>query len=255
MSRSILPLMFALLYTFVPVSDAKAQSNAKKTVYQHQNWAQYFINMRLSGRWSLNTDVLYRWYDLTGEPFQTGIRTGLTYHFKEPVSVTGGMVYFAHFPTVNDTMVYRPEYRPWQQLMINGKLGRLRLMHRYRFEQRWMARLHGTERTGDYNFLFRARYQLNIQCPINKRVIDKGVFYTVAYNEIFINFGEEVVYNFFDQNRAGIGLGYQLTKSFAVLMGYQYVWQQQRAQAQVYNSTNCVRLSFTHNLDFRRMVE
>ncbi len=228
---------------------------AQKTVTtQYQNWTQYFLSVRLKEHWSINTDVLYRWKDLDGQKLQTGIRGSLTYHFKQPITVACGYVYFVHFPLDKDVTVTKREHRPWQQLIITNKMGRTQVQHRYRLEQRFIEKATSTALTGGYSFNFRMRYQLNLQCPINKKEITKGTLYAIAYNELFINFGKEIVYNYFDQNRIGLGLGYQLTKSFAATVSYQYIWQQ-TSKGNAYREANCLRLSFVHTLDLRKKEE
>ncbi len=242
---------FLLLALFCIVQYAFAQ---KTVSTQSQNWTQYFLNVRLNERFSANTDVLYRWKDVTGVSTQTGIRGSITYHLKQPVTISAGYVYFVHFPTDAGATVTRHEHRPWQQLMITGKMGRLQLQHRYRFEQRYIEKASATALTGGYAFNFRGRYQLNLQYPITKKEIIAGTLYGIAFNEVFVNFGKEVLYNYFDQNRTYLGLGYQLTKSFAATLGYQYIWQQ-RSKGNVYNNINCIRLTFIHNLDLRKKDE
>ena len=243
-----LVMFFIVLLFICPNFNAYSQ----KTVNTHyQNWTQYFINVRIKEYWSVNSDVLYRWKDLDGQKLQTGIRGSITYHFKKPITLTAGYVYFVHFPSTKGATVTRHEHRPWQQLLITSKHGRFQLQHRYRFEQRFIEKASNTMLTGGYGFNFRLRYQLTLQCPINKKEIEKGTLYALAYNEVFVNFGKEIVYNYFDQNRTGLGLGYQISKSFAATLGYQYIWQQQ-SKGNQYNSISCLRLAFIHSLDLRK---
>lgn len=246
-SKELLKYLF-LVVLFCIIQHAFSQNSINK---QYQNWTQYFINIRFAERWSANADTWYRWKDISGQKFQTGVRGSFTYHFKQPVTLTVGYAYFLHFPIDNGATITRHEHRPWQQLSINSKLGRLQMMHRYRFEQRWIEKASNTALLGGYAFNFRGRYQLNLQYPLNKKEITQGTLYAIAFNEIFVNFGKEIVYNYFDQNRIGFGLGFQITKSFAATLVYQYIWQQ-RTKGNTYNSIDCARLAFIHNLDLRK---
>ncbi len=243
---------FILVGLFCIIQHAFSQVSVTK---QYQNWTQYFLNIRLTDRWSVNGDALFRWKDLNGRKFQTGVRGSISYHFKQPVMFSAGYVYFIHFPIEKTSItVNRREQRPWQQLMITNKFGRVQFLHRYRFEQRFIEKASGNVLTGGYGFHFRARYQLNVQYPINKKEITGGTLFAFGFNEIFVNFGKEIVYNYFDQNRVALGLGYQITKSFAGTLAYQYIWQQQRNTG-AYNSTDCIRLAFIHNIDLRQKEE
>ncbi|MEO7393735.1 MAG: DUF2490 domain-containing protein, partial [Chitinophagaceae bacterium] len=50
--------------------------------------------------------------------------------------------------------------------------------------------------------------------------------YFVINDEVHINFGEEIVNNYFDQNRFFVGLKYQCSKQSNVQLGYMNVFQQ-----------------------------
>ncbi len=217
-------LKYVLCLTlFCGVQYAFSQDSVNK---QYQNWTQYFFSVRLNEHLSVSADALYRWKDIGGQKFQSGIRGSLSYQPKEPVVFTAGYVYFAHYPTDKNVTVTRHEHRPWQQVMLTGKMKRFQIQHRYRLEERFVEKATGAVYTGGYGFNFRARYQLNLQYPFNKKEILPGTLYGLAFNEIFVNFGKEIVYNYFDQNRTAIGLGLQVSKSFGITAAYQYIWQQ-----------------------------
>lgn len=237
-----------ILYLFSISLDTSGQKTINE---QYQNWTQYFINLRIKENWSINSDVFFRWKELDGRKLQSGIRASITYHFKQPISASAGYVYFIHYPSTSAITITKHEHRPWQQILITTKKGRIQLQHRYRFEQRFIERASNTQLIDGYTFNFRLRYQLAIQVPINKKEIEKGVIYGLAYNEIFVNFGKEIVYNYFDQNRTSVGLGYQFSRSFAATLGYQYIWQQ-LTNGDKFNSISCVRLALIHSLDLRK---
>jgi hypothetical protein len=59
---------------------------------------------------------------------------------------------------------------------------------------------------------------------LNKKALEKGAVYLALYNEIFINgeteIGDGRSVDFFDRNRTYLGLGYTLSKSSRVQMGW-----------------------------------
>ena len=75
--------------------------------------------------------------------------------------------------------------------------------------------------------------------------------FVLINNELFVNFGKETVNNYFDQNRAFIGLGYQFTKHLNAQLGYMYIFQQ-LPSGNEYIRTNAIRLFVFHNLDFQK---
>ena len=58
----------------------------------------------------------------------------------------------------------------------------------------------------------RFRYRLQASVPLNKPEISAGAFFAVVNDEIWVNFGKEIRFNVFDQNRAYAGFGYQINK-------------------------------------------
>ena len=102
------------------------------------------------------------------------------------------------------------EYRTTLQGMLDQKLGRVALQHRYRYEFRFLDES-GKQRT---------RYRLQLGIPISRKVIDKGVWFATLGNEIMLNTQPK-----FDisQNRTYGMLGYQLSKSTSLQIGYMYI--------------------------------
>jgi len=250
-------ILLILVFNLILSNENRAFSQREVTT-QHQVWTQYFYNVRMKDKWLWNGDVLYRWKDLNGQALQAGIRNGLTYHFKQPITVTLGYVYFLHFPSDKNKNAFldytRQEHRPWQQVMTNSKWGRLMIQHRYRLEQRFMENVPFGRHTGDFRFNFRMRYQLSLQYPLNKKEVSKGTLSVITYSELMVNFGKNIVYDYFDQDRSLIGFSYNITKSFVTTLGYQYIWQQRQTPGR-FNSTNCLRLTFIHNIDARKKEE
>jgi len=103
----------------------------------------------------------------------------------------------------NEILIVK-EHRIYQQFISKQAVGKLKIQHRYRFEQRFI----------EDNFKLRYRYFLSIKLPLSKR---NEKYYISAYNEIFINSNEE---NTFDRNRIYGGLGYELNSNIKFEMGY-----------------------------------
>ncbi len=65
-----------------------------------------------------------------------------------------------------------------------------------------------------------------------------------------LNFGKDVVYNTFDQNRLFLGINYHISSAGSVQIGYMFSFQQ--ASAGVYRDIHTARLNYLHNLDVRK---
>lgn len=177
------------------------------------NWLMYFGQNRFSDELSLHTEVQYRNHTIAPVNIeQLLLRTGLNYHFAPNAFVTAGYGYITSY--VYESPQSEPEsreHRIWQQLITTQKLGRFKLEHRYRVEQRWV--------NGD--FLNRLRYRLMVFVPLNTRTIEPGTVFLGVYDEIFANTEPEI----FDRNRLYGAIGYQISPTNQVQLGLlnQYV--------------------------------
>lgn len=231
------------------VSKVNSLAQTRKTVYDNQVWFQYFMNARLSEKWSAYFDGGYRTTDWN-KSRQYLLRTAATYHLNSKHTIQAGFAYFVTYARSGSNILPVPELRPWQRYNVTSTLGRAIVIQRYRLEERFFHKYKGAELTDGYKFNFRASYHLGFAVPLNKKTLEKGTVFLQASNELFINFGSGIVYNIFDQYRIFGGLGYQFTKEIGCLAGYQHVWQQ-GSDGLTMNDNSCVRLSIIHNLDFR----
>lgn len=219
----------------------------------NENWSQVFYNARITEKVSIGSDVGFRFKELLVAPTQSLIRIGGGYHFDKNVVLNGGYAYFVFYETANDAEIPNYEHRTWQRLSISSAIGKLSILHRYRLEQRWVRRIAADRETlaDGYRYNNRFGYQLNIQYPLKGDKIEPKIPYVFASDEIFINFGKEIVYNQFDQNRIFFGLGYQFNKSVGIVAGYMHIWQQ-RGNGVTFRESHCARVNLIINTDFRK---
>lgn len=119
-----------------------------------------------------------------------------------------------------------------------------------RLEERYRQNISAGEVTDDYNFNFRIRYNVSMTIPLKGRQVVPKTPFIFLNDEVHINFGKDIVYNYFDQNRLFAGLGYQFTSHLNAHLGYMYVFQQ-LPEGNEYVHTNAIRLFVFYNLDFR----
>ncbi len=72
----------------------------------------------------------------------------------------------------------------------------------------------------------------------------------VVADEVHIHFGEDVVYNTFNQNRIFAGISQRISKAVTFDFGYMHVYQQRYSGYQ-YDSNHTIRLFFYYTPDFR----
>lgn len=86
--------------------------------------------------------------------------------------------------------------------------------------------------------------------PLKGREMVGKTPFVALIDEIFLNFGDRITCNTFDQNRFFAGLGYQFTSHLNIQLGYMNVYQQE-ASGDNYFSTHAARLFVFHSLDLK----
>jgi hypothetical protein len=216
----------------------------------------YLNQTRLTDKWGIWADVHLR----TKEEFFTNFsqaifRLGLTYYLNDDTKLTAGYGYINHFPADNHANISQPEHRPWQQLQWHTKYPRLRLVQYLRLEERFRRKiLDNDELASGYNFNFRFRYNILAQFPLSEKRFQAGTLSFVVNDELHINFGKQIVNNYFDQNRFFLGLAYHVNGTDNLQFGYMNLFQQLAAGNQ-YRNIHAARVFYFHNLDLRKKRE
>jgi hypothetical protein len=171
------------------------------------NWLIYIGNNKLNSKWNIHNEVQYRNYNTIGDLEQLLIRTGLGYTFndkKNNVLLGYGYILSENYISNSDNKATINEHRIFQQFTTSQTFGKVKLGHRYRFEQRFV----------ESNFKMRLRYFLSLNIPIN--IMENNKYYLSAYNEIFLNTKTSV----FDRNRLYGGIGYNINRAIRIEVGY-----------------------------------
>lgn len=203
----------------------------------------YFGNHKITERYGLHAEVQFRRNDIVDNAQQVLLRTGIDYYTKANNRFTVGYAYvktypYGDFPVPNAF----PEHRLWEQFLTSQNLGKVRLSHRYRLEQRMI----GNASTGKFeNGRYENRFRYMAKASINITKGNRPVF-AAFYDEIFINFGKEVAYNIFDQNRLYAALGCTISPSLTLEAGYLYQMVQLRGLD--VSTTPRIRIENNHTL-------
>lgn len=204
-------------YFFLLISLITFNSSAQVDEDETGAWYMYFWNTNFKeSNFGLQGDVQYRNWNIMGDLEQLLLRGGLTY-VPENTNVKFTLGY-AHITTgdygdSNDTFA---ESRIYQEALLPQQVGsRFYLVHRFRYEQRWVE---------EQDLRTRFRYNLFLNVPLNQPNLNKNAIYLALYNELFIN-GERGIGNgrsvqLFDRNRFYSALGYSLRDNLRVQIGY-----------------------------------
>lgn len=245
MKRTGLVLLASLVYV-------NGHSQTKRTTSVQQVWTGYFNQTRISNRWSIwfNTQLRTK-HRLVNDVSLFTLRPAVAFHATENIKLVAGYAYTWHYPNNNSSTV-RPEHRFLQQFQWSTQHGNKKSTQYIRLEERFHKKIANDSIANGYNFNYRLRYSYTWQVPLNiKQTTSKGNFSFLLNNEVFISFGKEIIYNYFDQNRFYAALAYQFNKQNNLQLGYLNVFQQLSAGNQ-YRVTHAVRALFTHHLDLRK---
>ena len=246
----IMILLFSC-YLVAGLSESYGQAPAKQVTDREQVWLGYFNQTRLSDKFSLWLDLHARRNDFLERWSQTIVRPGLTYHLTDQTRLTAGYAYISTWPASETEQTIRPEHRPWQQISWTGRSKKLQTNQWIRLEERFNRNIANDELQEGYHFNFRARYMITLMVPLKGDFIQPGVPFLVLNDEVHVNFGKEILYNYFDQNRLFAGVGFPFAKNLNAQLGYMQVFQQLPAGNR-FLKTHALRLFIFHTLDFRK---
>ncbi|MGB5264036.1 MAG: DUF2490 domain-containing protein [Lutimonas sp.] len=172
------------------------------------NWLIYIGDKKINDRFNWHHEVQYRSFNFIGDTEQLLLRTGLGYNLSENnnnILLGYGFIYSEPYVKNTDVKTNNTENRIYQQFITKQAFGRLSLLHRYRFEQRFL----------ENDFKLRLRYFLALNMALNHTELSDKTFYLSAYNEIFVNTEQ----NYFDRNRLYGGMGYKFSKNIKIEIG------------------------------------
>ena len=247
------PMKLKLLLLLIVAGPAFSFGQTKTISHGQQTWLGYFNQTRLSNKWELSTDLNLRTREhFTSGLYQSLIRFGVSYYLNDAAKFTAGYALVNYFPGYNHKYLGAPEHRPWEQFQWQTKYAKKLVQQKIRLEERYRHKLTGdTKLAPGYNFNWRLRYYFNLEIPLNKKAADVNAFSFIAGEEVNVNFGKKIVYNYFDQNKIYAGLKYKFSPSNNLQVGFMNVFQQ-LAVGNSYKSTNVIRIYYYQNIDLRK---
>lgn len=220
------------------------QEQPKKVINQKkQTWVSLNTLTKFSKHWGVVVDVHVREDEFFKDNSFYFLRGGLNYIPNDNVSIIGGYAHLWLAPSNPDWDTYSDENRIYEQVQFNSKVGKVSILHRVRNEQRWQEKIVNDRPTGENRFTNRVRYLLSLKIPVFQDVKAPAL---VVSDEILIHFGQEVVYNTFDQNRLFVGIKQSISPQLSFDFGYMNVYQQKYSGYE-YDMTHTLRLFFYLN--------
>lgn len=202
---------------------AISQQVQRKYTNNYNGWYMYFGDHKISNKWGVHLEAQLRRNDVITKGQQLLLRTGINYHFNNQIFATVGYGYVETYPYGEfPARATFPESRIWEQVQIKSAVGISEFISRFRLEQRF-SKLPVTDPQLEPSpavYTNRFRLLTRFSVPFKGKTIEDNSLYASVYDEFFINFGKNIGYNIFDQNRAYIALGYKLPKLGRLEVGY-----------------------------------
>ncbi|MBD1432328.1 DUF2490 domain-containing protein [Sphingobacterium sp. DN00404] len=201
-----------------------------------QGWLMYFGQTKIKEtKFAIHHELQLRDHQLMGDHNQTLLRVGLQYRVKPYLLTTMGYGFiYSELPGSPNEPFH--ENRIYQEALFSHHLMRSNIRHRIRLEERFVE---------NKDFSGRFRYCLFADIPFTQYGMGAKGWYAALYNEIFLNLSDDGTMDFFDRNRAYLGIGYRISDAVGVQMGYMY---QNIGKAR---GTNHAMLSVHHQLKWK----
>ena len=230
-----------ILYFLIIVMPFAVLGQVEKEVNQKlQTWVSINTVTKFSDHWGVIADAHIRDNGFFEDNNFYFLRGGVTYIPTKLVTLTAGYAHMWLAPSNPDWSTYADENRIYQQVNLNTTVGKVGMVQRIRNEQRWQEKMVDDQESGELRFTNRVRYLLGFNIPVFKK---KTLPLLVLSDEILIHFGEDVVYNTFEQNRLFIGIKQTIDPKWSFDFGYMNVYQQKYSGYQ-YDMNHTIRLFF-----------
>lgn len=219
--KSLLPvLILALFY---------ASTNAQETNGRHySSWNTLSLMANIHSQSRVDSEFSLRRTNFLSDWEQIIIRPSLHYEMKDNIQVGLGYSYIKNFSySEYSTPLDASENNIWQQLVIEQPLPRLSLIHRFRFEERFIESV-AQNTNGDFikngiNRRNRLRYRFVVSIPL-KIFENRTKLRLITYDEAFLNFGNGLRPKKFDQNWIYFGIDYRANEKWSIRSGYHDIY-------------------------------
>ena len=219
-----------------------SKSVAQKVVNnQNQSWVSINTAAKVYKKFSLLADVHVRRNNFFADRNFEFVRTAIQYNIDDKLSFAIG--YGHMWMAAPDNSTNKEENRIFEQVQLITKIGSATLLQKVRNEQRW-----ANPYTGKNSFSDRVRLLNSLTIPIFK---NKYLPAIALADEVCVQFGRDIVYNTFDQNRWFVGIKQQVSKTLSFDLGYMEVLQQ-KAALNSYDNNHTFRWFFYYQPDFRK---
>ena len=197
------------------------KTSFSQEVYGKPNiWFFQLTNFDICKKVSLGNELHMRFDNYFGDKQQFLFRPFVDYKFKENVIFSAGYTLIRTYPYSKYPVVATtPENNIWEQVTLKQQFNKLTILHRYRYEQRWMGNLQykaseNDYTVSDYTFGHRFRYRITFMYNFHKK------WFAHIFDELWVKADKKFRSGSFDRNWVYAGLGYNVTEFLNVQLAY-----------------------------------
>lgn len=202
-------------------------------------WTRYHFTLELSPKFLFTTEADNRIFSTNLHQYQFINHNRIVYRFDDKLDAAVGFSYseIRFKEPDSQTGFVSPELRPFQEFYVRQALNKnWRIQHRFRNEQRFFRNNDGQQLLEGYKYNGRFRYQLAVNFKFSPK------WELRANDELFINYGKNIILNTFDHNRMYLGVAFRFLPTFAAELGYLKSIQQ-RSNGYDFLERNHIRFS------------
>jgi Protein of unknown function (DUF2490) len=233
--------IFTSLLFFLSLAEANTQST---TFHQGLYWARYYLRWEINRSTTLHAEVDNRRF-MVPEGAQHQFIGHLHGHKKVREAWEGwlGVSVSSISAQRPDVAISTPslEYRAWQAVSFQHKMVQLIMLHRLRWEERFVRRTPQAGARADIRFAFRARYAASVQKALGHHVRLK------LGDEVMLQWGKGLA-QAFDQNRVWGAMDLSWAdERWNVELQYIWLWQQ-AASGDIFYDRDIARVTLLHRI-------
>lgn len=196
--------------------------NAQEIFGKPNVWFFQLTSYQLNKNWLVGNEIHARFDDYLRDPQQLLIRPFVSFHKREELKFSAGYTFITTYPygayPLSENL---PEHNVWEQVELKQVLGKTKLIHRYRLEQRWIGNfVLNTENrefeVNGYNFRNRFRYRFTAIVDLSEK------WFLHFFDELFIRSGQNLSQIDFDRNWFSAGAGYKLGNQINFQLAYMH---------------------------------
>ena len=226
---------------------------AQPTTYGYTNtWFTLLNRFQLDKKWSISNEIHNRYGEFLQTQGQFLLRPSLDYSLNEHVEFSVGYSFIHVSPYKPYSLpISRNENNFWEQVILKNSVGKVKFLHRFRQENRWINHLETkngetTINGNDYANRFRYRFVCSVDIH-GFNDSEKSLFFA-AFDEIWFAQNDILLPTNFSRNWLYIGLGFKFNKSTNIQAGYMH--QFDKVGNNAFISTPIMQVTFMKNFSF-----